>query len=218
MISKTYFILFHLRSLEAAYQILKLLWKVDSRCLGWYCVCETWWWEFETYTNIYIYIISPNNRLYVLKLQHKPSPTQPSSTSEEPPPDLWKNAGLETVVTFLKNAIRQGIFRPDPLVPLQVEPSRAVFEKVRATLGWAENHVVEALSNKLYAKLLTCLPHGLDWMWPLCINLEPLVHKAVAQANYTVFVIYIYIYIWTVIYIGVVRWNGLEANPQHAFG
>lgn len=45
---------------------------------------------------------------------------------------MWKHAGLEPVVVFIQKAIEQGQFRPDPLVPVQVEPCKAIFERVRA--------------------------------------------------------------------------------------
>ncbi|CAK9081892.1 unnamed protein product [Durusdinium trenchii] len=50
----------------------------------------------------------------------------------EPPLGLWDRADLRPVVAFLEHVISQGKLRRDPLVPVQIAPSREVFERVRA--------------------------------------------------------------------------------------
>jgi hypothetical protein len=43
----------------------------------------------------------------------------------------WGRAGLEPVVQLLSCALREGRYKPDPLVPLQIEPCKKVFENVK---------------------------------------------------------------------------------------
>lgn len=73
--------------------------------------------------------------------------------SDEPVPDLaevvmagfheiggdWSRAGLEPIVALLKEAIDQKVFTPDPLIPLQIEPSRECFERVKSQ--WIQSQV-----------------------------------------------------------------------------
>ena len=51
---------------------------------------------------------------------------------KEPPLGLWDRADLRPVVAFLEHVISQGKLRRDPLVPVQIAPSREVFERARA--------------------------------------------------------------------------------------
>ena len=53
-------------------------------------------------------------------------------TAQEPPAGLWKHACLEDAVAFVRKAVAQGQFQPDALVPIQIEPCKAAFERVRA--------------------------------------------------------------------------------------
>lgn len=52
--------------------------------------------------------------------------------AQDPPACVWDHADLEPLVIFIQDAIREKKLRPDPLVPVQVTPSREVFEQVRA--------------------------------------------------------------------------------------
>lgn len=54
-----------------------------------------------------------------------------SNPLEDICPD-WSYAELEPVVALLKHASSCGIFTPDPLIPFDVQPSKSVFEKVKA--------------------------------------------------------------------------------------
>ena len=51
--------------------------------------------------------------------------------------DDWSRAGLEPILELVRAAVRQGEFSPDPLVPIQIQPSREVFEAVK--LRWLQS-------------------------------------------------------------------------------
>ena len=53
-----------------------------------------------------------------------------------PSPDIWRHADLEPLVRFIQRAIDDGVFQPDPLVPVQIEPcERAVYKARTRYLG-----------------------------------------------------------------------------------
>ena len=52
--------------------------------------------------------------------------------AQEPPQGIWDHAGLKEVVAFVERAVEVGQLKPDPLVPIQVEPSKEAFEQVFA--------------------------------------------------------------------------------------
>lgn len=54
-----------------------------------------------------------------------------ASCAQEPPADAWTPADLQPLVDFVENAILQGKLLRDPLIPVSVEPSKEVFERVR---------------------------------------------------------------------------------------
>ena len=58
-----------------------------------------------------------------LSKRHQQSPTQEVD---------WSRANLEPILTLVKHAVEQGDFVPDPIIPLQIEPSRACFERARS--------------------------------------------------------------------------------------
>ena len=45
----------------------------------------------------------------------------------EDPGGCWRHAQLHKFVQLLRLAQTEGVYRPEPLVPLQVEPSREVY-------------------------------------------------------------------------------------------
>ena len=49
-----------------------------------------------------------------------------------PPPDMWQQAGLESMLSFIGHAIKNGEFKPDPLVPVQIAPNQEVIALVRS--------------------------------------------------------------------------------------
>lgn len=53
--------------------------------------------------------------------------------SQEPPSGIWDHANLEPVVAFVEKAIRQGKLKRDPLIPVQIAPSKEVFDQIMAT-------------------------------------------------------------------------------------
>ena len=50
---------------------------------------------------------------------------------QEPPEQCWAHAQLEPFLEFVNEAIRSGRLKPDPLVPVQIEPSARVAELAR---------------------------------------------------------------------------------------
>lgn len=46
--------------------------------------------------------------------------------------DDWSRAGLEPLLELVKNAVEQKAFTPDPLIPMQIKPSREAFERVKS--------------------------------------------------------------------------------------
>ena len=44
----------------------------------------------------------------------------------------WSRAGLEPILSLLQDAVTQNRFQPDPDIPLQIQPSKDCFEKVKA--------------------------------------------------------------------------------------
>ena len=48
----------------------------------------------------------------------------------------WSRADLEPLLQLILDAVKRETFKPDPLIPLQIEPSREVFERVK--LQWLE--------------------------------------------------------------------------------
>eukprot|EP00435_Cladocopium_sp_Y103_P017172 s3511_g4.t1 len=50
---------------------------------------------------------------------------------QEPPQQCWVHAQLEPFLDFVHEAIRSGRMQPDPLVPIQIEPSAMVAELAR---------------------------------------------------------------------------------------
>ena len=90
---------------------------------------------------IYIYIAG-----YILSLlipafspfhfpSHFPNPSSPAHISKEPPVGIWEYADLGPVVAFVESAIAQGKLKRDPLIPVQVAPSKEVFDRVMASWG-----------------------------------------------------------------------------------
>ena len=57
-------------------------------------------------------------------IQKAPTITDPGSGLEQ--------GQLEPILTLVKHAVEQGEFVPDPIIPLQIEPSRACFERARS--------------------------------------------------------------------------------------
>ena len=49
----------------------------------------------------------------------------------------WARADLQPLLDLLQEAVMQGKFHPDPLVPMQIQPSREVFERVK--LHWLQS-------------------------------------------------------------------------------
>lgn len=47
----------------------------------------------------------------------------------------WSFANLDEILALVRDAVERGIFVPDPAVPMTIEPSRAIFEQVKATYG-----------------------------------------------------------------------------------
>ena len=43
----------------------------------------------------------------------------------------WSRAGLQPVLDLLRDAVKQGAFTPDPLIPLQIEPSPEIFDRMK---------------------------------------------------------------------------------------
>ena len=43
----------------------------------------------------------------------------------------WSRAGLQPVLDLLRDAVKQGAFTPDPLIPLQIEPSPEIFDQMK---------------------------------------------------------------------------------------
>lgn len=56
----------------------------------------------------------------------------------EPPSDMWQYANLEPLVALVENAINQGRLSRDSLIPIQITPSKEVFENVRARWEYFE--------------------------------------------------------------------------------
>jgi hypothetical protein len=65
-------------------------------------------------------------------------PSSVACTSQEPPSDMWQYANLEPLVALVENAINQGRLSRDPLIPIQITPSKEVFENVRARWEYFE--------------------------------------------------------------------------------
>ena len=54
---------------------------------------------------------------------------------KEPPAGIWSHAGLEALLDFVKMAISKGDLQPDAQIPIQLEPSKEVFDRVRKLYG-----------------------------------------------------------------------------------
>ena len=64
-----------------------------------------------------------------------PHPSSPAHISKEPPVGIWDYADLGPVVAFVEVAIKQGKLKHDPLIPVQIAPSKEVFDRVMASWG-----------------------------------------------------------------------------------
>lgn len=53
----------------------------------------------------------------------------------EDPGDAWHFAELEGLVEILRDAADQGLFMPDPNIPLSVKPSEEAFKRALANFG-----------------------------------------------------------------------------------
>jgi len=50
---------------------------------------------------------------------------------QEPPAGAdWKYAELEPLVSFINQAIGEGRFKPDPLIPVQISPCRQTYQRL----------------------------------------------------------------------------------------
>lgn len=54
-----------------------------------------------------------------------------SADLQEPPELCWQFAQLEPYMDFVKLAIESGSLQPDPLIPVQLEPSARIAELAR---------------------------------------------------------------------------------------
>ena len=72
---------------------------------------------------------------HVIFPSHFPNPSSPAHISKEPPVGIWEYADLGPVVAFVESAIAQGKLKRDPLIPVQVAPSKEVFDRVMASWG-----------------------------------------------------------------------------------
>lgn len=59
------------------------------------------------------------------------SSSSPNPVFQDPPPNCWDFAALDPFLDFVKMAIATGKLVPDPLVPVQIQPSRTVAEMAR---------------------------------------------------------------------------------------
>ena len=46
----------------------------------------------------------------------------------------WSRAGLEPLVEIMNQAIKAGVYTPDPWIPVQIQPSAHIFEQVKLAL------------------------------------------------------------------------------------
>lgn len=48
----------------------------------------------------------------------------------------WKHARLEELVDFMKRAVACKLYKPDPLIPIQIQPSPEIFGQVYTRDMW----------------------------------------------------------------------------------
>ena len=53
---------------------------------------------------------------------------------QDPPDDLWSRGNLAELLAMMELAVQEGRYKPDPLVPMALQPSRAVFLQYREHL------------------------------------------------------------------------------------
>ena len=71
------------------------------------------------------FLLKPDGGLHLTLLQPA------SGTSQDPPAGLWSRADLEPLLSMMKLAVEEGRYTPDPLIPMSLEPSKAVFDTYR---------------------------------------------------------------------------------------
>ena len=84
--------------------------------------------------------------IHVQFMYNNPSPI--SCISQEPPSGMWQHANLEPLVALVESAIKQGRLSRDPLIPIQITPSKEVFENVRARWEYFEACDLQRTQNK----------------------------------------------------------------------
>ena len=82
---------------------------------------------------------------------------------------LWSHAQLDPLVAIINRAIDLNLYTPDPLIPVQVSPSRQAFEQAKARLdmfeGAANSKWLQDKSSFIQDPIIVGAPNVVQLLW-----------------------------------------------------